>query len=95
MATPVARPPLTHLDVADTEVATPSVPQSLNEQEDWLASLETADPSEVPVLIFASPEQAVFLRKPPAIRAAVPEDTTTRHAFGLLRKTTLAGAPVQ
>ena len=47
-----ARPPLSHLDLAGAETATRPVPQSVSEQEDWLASLEAADPFEVPVLVF-------------------------------------------
>jgi len=57
MTTPIAQSPLTHLVGTDTEAATSTVPQSLNEQEVWLASLEAADPSEVCVLISLSPER--------------------------------------
>lgn len=53
-ATPDVQPPLSHLDFADTEAATSSVPQSLNEQEGWLVSLEAADPSEISVLVFSA-----------------------------------------
>jgi hypothetical protein len=55
-ATPNAPPPLTHFPDPSAETVESLVPQSLSEQEDWLASLETADPSEVPVLVFPTPE---------------------------------------
>jgi hypothetical protein len=52
----IAWPPLSHFPT--TGVATTGVvmPQSVDAQEDWLVSRETADPSEVSVLIrFAAP----------------------------------------
>jgi len=52
VAVPSTRPPLAHLELADAETAAGPVPQSVSEQEDWLASLEVADPFEVPVLVF-------------------------------------------
>jgi hypothetical protein len=47
---PNARSPLEHFHSEGAEATSMSVPQSLSEQEDWLASLEAADPSEVFVL---------------------------------------------
>jgi hypothetical protein len=54
MAEPFERPPLTHFLARDAETARPTVPQSLNEQEDGLVSRETADPCEIPVLVSAA-----------------------------------------
>jgi hypothetical protein len=51
MTTPFMRSPLAHFIGPDTEAAVSTVPQSISEQEIWLASLEAADPSEVLVLI--------------------------------------------
>jgi hypothetical protein len=52
MAEPFERPPLAHFPAGDAEAALATVPQSLNEQEDWLVSREIADPFEIPVLVF-------------------------------------------
>jgi hypothetical protein len=43
------------LCVGFAEAARAPVPQSISEQEDWLVSREIADPSEISVLVFASP----------------------------------------
>jgi hypothetical protein len=51
---PNARSPLSHFDFGGVETTPASVPQSLGEQEDWLASREAADPSEVSVLVFVT-----------------------------------------
>lgn len=52
VAVPSTRPPLAHLELAGAETTARPVPQSVSEQEDWLASLEVADPFEVSVLVF-------------------------------------------
>jgi hypothetical protein len=58
---PNTRSPLTHLGVAGAETAASPVPQSLNEQDNRLVSLETADPSEVFVLVsFATDGSCPF-----------------------------------
>jgi len=51
---PNARSPLEHFNSEGAEATSLSVPQSLSEQEDWLTSLEAADPSEVLVLVFVT-----------------------------------------
>jgi hypothetical protein len=51
---PNTRSPLSHLDSGGAETAPGPVPQSISEQEDWLASLEAADPSEVFVLVLVT-----------------------------------------
>jgi hypothetical protein len=56
MTGPIAQSPLTHLDPVSAETTTAPVPQSLNEQEDWLFSLENADPCELFVLVSVSPD---------------------------------------
>jgi hypothetical protein len=53
MAEPFERPPLTHFFARNAEAARPTVPQSLNEQEDGLVSRETADLCEISVLVPA------------------------------------------
>jgi hypothetical protein len=55
-AVPFTQRPLTHFYELATEVGFPSVPQSLNEQENWLASLEAADLCEIFVLILPTPD---------------------------------------
>jgi hypothetical protein len=56
MTGPIAQSPLTQLDPVGAETSPVSVPQSLNEQEDWLFSLENADPCEIFVLVFVPPD---------------------------------------
>jgi hypothetical protein len=53
--TPFTWSPLSHFPRTGTEATVSRVPQSVSEQEDWLVSLETADPSEVPVLVSPLP----------------------------------------
>jgi hypothetical protein len=77
MTAPFTWSPLTHLDQADTEATTSSVPQSLNEQEDWLASLEAADPSEVSVLVSTLPERPSLVAR--LLRSALPHPRVLRR----------------
>jgi hypothetical protein len=63
MSEPNARTPLTYLSCLNTEVNEQAVPQSLNEQEDWLSSLEATYPSKVLVLVFYSPTKTTQKRQ--------------------------------
>jgi hypothetical protein len=56
MTAPNVQSPLTHFDSKATEADSLRVPQSLNEQENWLVSLKTANPFEILVLIFFAPD---------------------------------------
>ena len=70
LTTPIAQPPLTHLNVAGAEASASLVPQSLNEQEDWRISLETAYPSEVSVLVSSLPDGPMSLLLPKELDGA-------------------------
>jgi hypothetical protein len=66
IAVPFTQCPLTHFNDLATEVDASPVPQSLNEQENWLTSLEAADLCEILVLVFSAPDgpKPVLSRRP-------------------------------
>jgi hypothetical protein len=83
MTVPNAQSPLTHFNDRAAEADLSFVPQSLNEQENWLVSLETAYPFEIFVLIFSAPDGPILERRPDW---QVQPHSTQRTRFGSSRR---------